>query len=111
VLVAEWEADYNDIFGRGKELEKLWRELKNSPSADGLLLTYCPTNEYFKFVSRVLEDWQKRSFVSRSSLYLLVIGYKQQRHDQLFEYLRTIEIAPNEVILWDDLLFFDELMA
>jgi hypothetical protein len=71
VLIAEWEAKYKNICRQGEELEKLWRELKNLPGVDGLLLTYCPTNDYFNFVNRVLEDWQKRSFVSRPSLYLL----------------------------------------
>jgi hypothetical protein len=38
---------------------------------------------------------------------LLVIGYEQQDLCDEFKYIRTVEIAPNEVILWDDLLFDD----
>lgn len=41
ILVAEWEWDYNDIFGKGKELEKLKNTCKLHKSADAFLLTYC----------------------------------------------------------------------
>jgi len=59
VLFAEWESNYDKkIFD--EELEKIWNRLKNNSSADGFLLTYCPTQEYFNFVSGVLQFWQKK---------------------------------------------------
>jgi hypothetical protein len=60
VLLAEWEWDYQSVFGPGQELDKLWSGLQSFRGADALLFTYCLETEYFDFAKRVVQFWQDK---------------------------------------------------
>jgi hypothetical protein len=106
VLLAVWEWNYQDIFGKDKELEKLRTGLRKLRGADGFLLTYCPTVDYLNFVKRVLKYWQQgASGTNYPLLYLVVIAYQQRDALLEFQYMRTIQIFPREIVLWDDIPF------
>lgn len=106
VLLAEWEWDYQDIFDKGKELEKLWEGTRNLRYGNALLFTYCPFNEHDDFVKAIVEYWQRRAIKKRDPplLFLLIVIYKGDSLRE-FQFIRTIEIHPKEVKLWDDVYF------
>jgi hypothetical protein len=107
VLLAEWESDYQSVFGKGKELDKLWKGLSRKRYACALLFTYCPVDKYYSFIKDVIEYWQKKATKSKypSSLFLPVVVYEAKGSDLVFQLIRTIEILPKEIVLWDDLYF------
>ena len=107
VLLAEWESDYQSVFGKGKELDKLWRGLSRKRYASALLFTYCPLDKYYSFIKDVVVYWQKRAARSKypPSLFLPVVVYEVQGSDLVFQFIRTIEILPKEIVLWGDLYF------
>lgn len=106
ILLAEWEWNHEDIFGTGKELEKLKKGVEGLTDADGLLLTYCPTEKYLVLLEEVVKYWQhevnKKNF---PLLYFITLGYKVLPTILEFQYLRTVQISAKEVILWDDIPF------
>jgi hypothetical protein len=108
VLLAEWESDYRSVFGKDKELDKLWKGLSRKRYASALLLTYCPLDKYYSFVKEVVEYWQKRAVKRKyySTLFLLVAVYGVVDSIEQFQFLRTIEIFSEEILLWNDLLYF-----
>jgi len=107
VLLAEWESDYRSVFGKGQELDKLWRGLSRRRYAHAFLFTYCPSDEYYGFAKEVVEYWQRRAAKRKYCpiLFLLVAIYEVVSAVEQLQFLRTIEIFPKEVLLWDDLPF------
>lgn len=104
MLVAEWEFDHRDVFGKGKELPKLRRRANELRGADALLFTYCPLNEYPDWARAVVEYWQgKRSRRSHASLFAPVMVYEKQGSLETLMCFRTIQVLPSEVVLWDDI--------
>jgi hypothetical protein len=106
VLVAEWEWDANDIFGKGKELDKLKTSCRDYPGAAAFLLTYCTEAHYPDFLGRVAEQWCPASGRrAAAGLYLHTIVYTEQRAFRKFERLRTATIQPGQIELWCDETF------
>jgi hypothetical protein len=104
ILLAEWESDYRDLFGKGKELSKLLGGVKAHKGADALLFTYCPENQYLDFAKAVVEYWQgKLPARSHAVLYSLTFLYEQKRPLHFFQCLRTMQVPRREVLLWDDI--------
>ena len=105
VLYAEWEWDYEDIFSKGKELDKLRFSCRASKTADAFLLTYFPADEFPQLVSSVVKYWQA-AFSGRQDgpiLYLHSIVHKRVRSIREFDRLSTIAIQDNKVWLLSDL--------
>lgn len=105
VLLAEWESNHRSVFGKDKELEKLWKGLQRKRQAHALLLTHCPLDKYDDFTKNVVEYWQKKAAKRKyfPILFLLVAIYEDSA--SLPQSLSTIEIFPKEVLLWDGLGF------
>jgi hypothetical protein len=106
-LFAEWEWDYQDIFGTGKELEKLSKSCRASKTADAFLLTYCPKREYVDFLQSISTYWIKS--VSRikipPTLFLHTVICEEKGGARTFERLRTVEIHPSWINVWTDKYF------
>jgi hypothetical protein len=104
VLVAEWEWDGEDVFGKAKELEKLWTTCREHPEAGGFLLTYCTAANYVNYLKRITEYWlnaaRRRS--KTPVLYLHTIIYRDDGAIREFEILRTADIDADLVRLWPD---------
>jgi hypothetical protein len=107
VLVAEWEWDSNDIFGPGKELDKLQHTCREHKGAAAFLLTYCAEAQYPDFLQRVADQWCPASGRRRATagLYLHTIIYTEQGTFRKFERLRTATIQPGRLELWCDEVF------
>lgn len=106
-LFAEWEWDYQDIFGSGKELEKLSKSCRASKTADAFLLTYCPKTKYVNFLQKVSSYWLKS--ISRikipPTLFLHTIICEEKGGTRFFERLRTVDIHPTVINVWTDKYF------
>ncbi len=108
VLLAEWEWDHKSIFGKGKELEKLWKGTSNLQNANALLFTYCPTNEIDDFEKAVIEYWQKQA--SRRGkgypiLYLNTAVYKIDSSIEVIQSFDTIEVHAEGIKVWSGPIF------
>jgi hypothetical protein len=104
VLLAEWEWDHKDVFGKGKELDKLVRGLRALRGAHGFLFTYCPVEEYLGFIQAVVDYWQSKTAKRKHSvLYLPALVYDKERSTLAFRYMRTVEVSGNHIVLWDDI--------
>jgi hypothetical protein len=107
VLVAEWEWDYDDIFGQGKELDKLKASCKKSETAEGFLLIYCPLTKYLDHLQKIAEDWigAMKSEETPPSLFLHTIIFNEKAGFREFDRLRTVEINPAAINVWNDRYF------
>jgi hypothetical protein len=107
ILVAEWEWDYEDIFGKGKELDKLKTSCKASKTAEAFLLIYCPISKYLDHLQRVAEDWigSVRSVKHPPSLFLHTIIFKERAGYREFDSLMTVEINPSGINVWNERQF------
>lgn len=105
LLVAEWEWDTEDVFGKGKELEKLWKTCRECPDAVAMLLTYCTEPRYPDYLRKVANYWIGTRKRHLSDLYLHAIIYNEAGAFREFKRLRTALIGDEGVQLWGDLLF------
>lgn len=109
-LFAEWEWDYSDIFGAGKELDKLSKSCRASKTADAFLLTYCPKNKYIDFLQQISAYWIKS--VNRikvaPTLFLHTVICDEKGGVRYFERLRTVEVHPSFINVWTDKYFYRE---
>jgi len=107
VVVAEWEWDGDDVFGAGKELEKLRQSCRGNRWAQAFLLTYCTESTYPDFLQRVAEYWIGVTPRRRSIpvLYLHAVIYEEQGNIREFQRLRTATIDGECVEMWMDELF------
>ncbi len=110
ILIAEWEWDYEDIFGKGKELEKLKASCKASETADGLLLIYCPESEYLNLLQGITKDWigATKKIENPPSLFLHTILFKERVSYREFSKLATVEINPSHIKVWNELGYAEE---
>jgi hypothetical protein len=107
ILAAEWEWDYDDIFGRGKELEKLKASCKTSKTAEAFLLIYCPISKYLDHLHKIAEYWigaMKKEKVP-PSLFLHTIIFKERPGYREFDRLMTVEINPTVINVWTERYF------
>ena len=106
VFFAEWEWDYLDIFGKGKELEKLWEGTHKLQYANALMFTYCPIDKYFDFLKQVTEYWQQKidKMQDYPRLFLVTVLHSGTSFRE-FQNVRTVEIDAEQINLWYDLEF------
>ncbi len=107
LLFAEWEWDYEDVFGKGKELEKLKESCRETKTAEAFLLVYCPNYKYPDYLSRIAEFWVKAFKKTKSppSLFVHTIIFEEIKNVREFERLKTVVIDPREVWVLNDLYF------
>ena len=107
VLVAEWEWDFNDIFGKGKELEKLKNTCKDHQTADALLLTYCPETIYLDFLQRIIEYWTKGTRTDKAppTLYSHIVTFQDKGSFREFDKLKTLQINAQFLNVWSEQYF------
>ena len=105
VLVAEWEWDFEDVFGPGKELDKLIRAAKEHGStADCLLITYHPEDRSNDLVAKSIKMWRRNTGNLPATLYLVIVVFSGSSLRQ-FRSLRVVEIRSKETLVWGDLAF------
>jgi len=82
LLAAEWEWDYDDIFGPGKELDKLRITCQNNPSANAFLLIYCPRERYLDHLDKIAEFWigETRTEEQPPSLFLHTVIFEENNN-------------------------------
>ncbi len=108
LLFAEWEWDYKDVFGRGKELEKLFTSVRKTKTSSGLLFTYVPENEYPEYLKRVIEYWQSKSKTdSGPKLVLMTVLFNPEKGYRVFKLIRTCIIYNDSIKFWEDQYFLD----
>jgi hypothetical protein len=107
ILVAEWEWDYEDIFGRGKELDKLKTSCKASKTAEAFLLIYCPISKYLDHLQRIAEYWigSVKKHKRPPSLFLHTIIFKEKTGYRELDRLITVEINPSGIFVWNGRYF------
>ncbi len=105
MLVAEWEWDYRDIFGKGKELEKLRESCKQFPQAQAFLLTYCPQDEYVEYLEQVAKYWMEPSKSRKKNapwLYFHAVIFNEEGTFRVFDRLRSVAIGTKAIQVWND---------
>lgn len=104
VLVAEWEWEAEDVFGKGKELEKLRATCRGCDGASAFLLTYCTEARYPEYLRQVTDYWINTPRRQRNAPMLLLhtILYRPQGTLREFDRLRTADIDAEGVRLWED---------
>ena len=104
LLGAEWEWKYEDIFGKGKELEKLKNTCEANESAHAFLLTYCPSHVYLDFIERVVSIWQNyfSAFEFPPVLFLHTIVFEQVGNIRQFLFLKSIVVSGKQIEVWKD---------
>lgn len=107
ILFAEWEWDYLDVFGKGKELEKLKDSCKESKTGEALLLTYCPETDFVDYLQRIADYWisSVKKIKNPPALFLHTVIFEEASYCRNFDRLRTVEIAPEGISVWNDKLF------
>lgn len=107
LLIAEWEWDYEDIFGSGKELEKLKDSCKKHKTAEAFLLVYCPDKKYPAYLSRIADFWIKafKKLKNPPSLFLHTIIFGEMKSYREFQRLKTVMIHPTSVLVLNDIDF------
>lgn len=105
VLFAEWEWNYLDVFGKGKEIEKLRDSCWIEKQADALLVTYCPQTDLDDYWQKVAGEWliPKRTKVTESALFLHVVCFEENFRSRSFQTLNTIVIDGSKVCIWTPL--------
>jgi len=103
ILAAEWEWESSDIFGKGKEIEKLYKSSK-AYECEAFLYTYVETDKYNEFLIRVRDEWRALSEKTPLlSLVMCTVLYTKEKSSRMFQAIRTVEIATDELIIWEDL--------
>lgn len=110
ILVAEWEWEFEDIFGSGKELDKLQASCQKHSEMEAFLLTYCPTTLYPEFVQRVAEYWIESTGkqVNPPNLFLHTVLFDNKGGIRQFSRLRTAQLRVGQILFWNDQLFGEE---
>lgn len=105
ILVAEWESNANSVFGKGGELDKLWKGTNQFENADAFLLTYCPIESLMEFTKKVVKFWQSQKSKRNSppNLFLVIVVTKRNGSHSEFVFIRTQEIRNSAIYLWHDL--------
>jgi len=104
ILAAEWEWDYDDIFGAGKELDKLKTTCRKNPSADAFLLIYCPITKYLNHLEKIAEYWigDTATDEQAQTLFLHTVIFEEKGNSREFQRLKTVMIHPTEIDVWSD---------
>lgn len=104
VLAAEWEWDYEDIFGKGKELDKLKVTCKTNPTANAFLLVYCPNSKYLDYLERIAEDWIQDPAMDEQAptLFLHTVIFEERGTVREFQLLKTVMIHTSGILVWTD---------
>ncbi len=104
VLAAEWEWDYDDIFGAGKELDKLKTTCQKNPTADALLLIYCPITKYLNHLEKIAEYWISETAIDEQAptLFLHTVIFEEKGSSREFQRLKTVMIHPTGIDVWSD---------
>lgn len=99
ILAAEWEWDYNDIFGKGKELEKLRITCQKNPTADAFLLIYCPSKLYLSHLEKIAEYWinETKKDEDAPNLFLHTIIFEEKGNSREFQLLKLVMIHPTGI--------------
>lgn len=106
ILAAEWEWEFDDIFGKGKELDKLKNTCNRQPSANAFLLIYCPSEKYLDHLDRIAQDWISSSTETQSPyLYLHTIIFENNGNMRGFQLLKTVVIHKSQIEVWRDTVF------
>lgn len=104
ILVAEWEWDYDDIFGTGKELDKLKASCKKYETANAFLLIYCPNSKYLSHLEKIAEEWIGDSTMAElaPTLFLHTIIFEEKGSIREFKRLKTVMIHSSGIDVWSD---------
>lgn len=104
ILAAEWEWDYDDIFGAGKELDKLRTTCKKNPTSDAFLLIYCPITKYLNHLERIAEYWIRETATDEQApnLFVHTVIFAAKGINREFERLKTVMIHPKGIDVWSD---------
>jgi hypothetical protein len=107
ILVAEWEWDFEDIFGSGKELDKLQATCHKHSNMAAFMLTYCPNTLYPEFVQRVAEYWieSTEKQANPSTLFFHTVLFNNKGAVREFNRLRTAQLSAGLIQFWNDQLF------
>lgn len=99
ILAAEWEWDYNDIFGKGKELEKLRITCQKNPTADAFLLIYCPSKLYLNHLEKIAEYWinETKKDEYAPNLFLHTIIFEEKGNSREFQLQKLVMIHPTGI--------------
>ena len=99
VVYSEWEWNCHDIFGPGKELQKLITSVEKDLNANALLLTYVEDGNYKLFLKEVYETWTKET---DATLYLMTPLVTKTEDISSIVSLRVVDISREFVICWAD---------
>lgn len=104
LIGAEWEWNFEDVFGKTKELEKLKITCEKNESAHAFLLTYCPSHVYLEFIERVTSIWRGyfSAFERPPSLFLHTVVFDPTGNLRQFSFLKTLVISGNQIEVWKD---------
>jgi hypothetical protein len=104
ILIAEWEWDYDDIFGAGKELDKLKASCKKHEMADAFLLIYCPNSKYLSHLEKIAKEWIGDTTLAElaPTLFLHTIIFEQKGSIREFQRLKTVTIHSSGIDVWSD---------
>jgi len=104
ILIAEWEWDYDDIFGAGKELDKLKASCKKHETANAFLLIYCPITKYLSHLEKIAEEWIGDTTMAELApvLFLHTIIFEEKGSIREFQRLKTVMIHSSGIDVWSD---------
>ncbi len=104
LIAAEWEWDYDDIFGAGKELDKLKVTCQNNPTANAFLLIYCPISKYLNHLEKIAEFWIGETATEEQAptLFLHTVIFEEKGRSREFQRLKTVMINPTGIVVWSD---------
>ena len=107
IAFLEWEWQFSDVFGAGKELEKLYQSVREYDLADAVLLTFCPQEEYLSFLLKIIQFWQSKfDSGDQPVLYPMIFAFELEGNSRNLSGLRvsTVGSKANGVGIWE---YFD----
>lgn len=103
ILFSEWEWDYKDVFGKGKEIDKLIKSVKKDKAANGFLFTYVPQQEYVDYLKKVADYWQKKNNKYEDPpLIFMTALFDHAKGMRNITILRTCTIYNDNIVFWED---------
>ncbi len=96
--------DYDDIFGAGKELDKLKASCKKYETANAFLLIYCPNSKYLSHLEKIAEEWLGDTTIAElaPTLFLHTIIFEEKGSIREFQRLKTVMIHSSGIDVWSD---------
>lgn len=99
ILYAEWEWEHLTVFSEKGEFNKLVKSVEENKTANALLFTYVPKEEYESYLGQIIEKWTNST---DAILYFFTPVLINTEDGNEIVTLRVVDIQKDGIIFWND---------